>query len=252
MVDDLLAYEESLSISINDMPFTITMCTPGNEIELVRGLLFSEGIYRDEHLHPEITTVSKNVKGTVTAVNVHIPEEKLLKSFAGTRNIASVSSCGVCGKTALEDDKTVLIENGKLDVLNVLSMFDKMSSAQDAFQQSGGTHAAGAFTLDGEILEMREDIGRHNAVDKVIGALLLSEKLHEAKCLTVSGRISYEIVSKVLSAGIPFLASVSAASTLAVENANAAGITLMAFCRKNKLTVYTHTERILQKDLVQK
>jgi FdhD protein len=247
-VQDLLALEESLSISINDIPFTITMHTPGNEKELVRGLLFTEGIYQDIKVHPEITVTAANNNGFPIKLNVHIHEENLLKEFSGSRNMSSVSSCGICGKTELEDYSALsfLQEDGVLDASRVPGMFEQMRSRQSAFDQSGGTHAAAAFDLKGDLLMVKEDIGRHNAVDKVIGALIYEGKLAQAKFLTVSGRISYEIVSKAFVAGIPFLGSVSAPSTLAVETAENAGMTLLAFCRNDNLTVYTHPKRMLQ------
>ena len=130
-------------------------------------------------------------------------------------------------------------------------MFESMSRHQEAFRQSGGTHACAAFTIDGELLDIQEDIGRHNAVDKVVGSLLLKNKLEQARCMTVSGRVSYEIVNKALSAGISFLASVSAPSSMAVTNANAAGMTLMAFCRNDKLTIYAHPEFVEQHSMIQ-
>ena len=125
-----------------------------------------------------------------------------------------------------------------------------MSKKQAAFRESGGTHASAAFDKNGKLLGVMEDIGRHNAVDKLIGSLIINKKLEAAKFITVSGRISYEIVNKALSAGIPVLASVSAPSTMAVENAKNAGMTLMAFCRNNKLTVYAHTERVVQNETI--
>jgi FdhD protein len=131
-----------------------------------------------------------------------------------------------------------------LEVERVNDMFLKMRQHQNDFIQSGGTHAAGAFDIEGVLLSVQEDIGRHNAVDKVIGDLLINGKLSKAKCLTVSGRISYEIVNKVISAGIPFLASVSAPSSMAVDMAKEAGITLMAFCRNNKFTIYSNPQQI--------
>ena len=127
----------------------------------------------------------------------------------------------------------------------VLNMFRQMNSNQDTFRQSGGSHASAAFTKEGEMLTIREDIGRHNAVDKVIGSLLYSGKLDLARCMTVSGRISYEIVSKCYAAGIPFLAAVSAPSSMAVDMAEKMGITLLAFCRESKLTAYSNTERLM-------
>jgi FdhD protein len=251
-VEDVLAVEEALSISINDIPFTITMRSPGNEKELVRGLLLSEGIFKDTALDPDIQITATNGKGYVTSVNVVIPDWLLLKDFSGSRNMMSVSSCGICGKKTWDEemDTIQLKKSGVIDPGWVALMFERMSDQQKAFTQSGGTHAAAAFTLEGELLVIREDIGRHNAVDKVIGALLLNKKSDSAGFLTVSGRISYEIVSKAALAGIPVLASVSAPSSLAVDSAEKCGMTLLAFCRKKKLTVYSHPERVLQKQIV--
>ncbi|MBK7964146.1 MAG: formate dehydrogenase accessory sulfurtransferase FdhD [Bacteroidetes bacterium] len=224
------------------------MHSPGSEVDLVRGLLFTEGIYQHLDVHPELNVLECNVDGYPLKMDVQIPEESVLKAFSGTRNMASVSSCGICGKTELDDVSSIscLQEDGVLDASFVEGMFEKMRNQQSAFDQSGGTHAAAAFNLKGEMLVVKEDIGRHNAVDKVIGNLINEGKLDQTKFLAVSGRISYEIVSKALVAGIPFLGSVSAPSTLAVETANKAGITLLAFCRNDKLTVYTHPERMMQ------
>ena len=120
-----------------------------------------------------------------------------------------------------------------------------MSALQFAFHQSGGTHAAAAFTLHGELLCLKEDIGRHNAVDKVIGDLILTQKLDPASCLTVSGRVSYEIIIKCFKAGIPIIAAVSAPSSLAVDYAKELGITLLAFCRDKRATCYSHPRRVI-------
>jgi FdhD protein len=252
-VDDVLAVEESLSISINSEPFTVTMRTPGNEEELVRGLLFTEEVYRDTDNDPVIEILETNVKGYTTSLNIKIADDKILKNFAASRNLVSASSCGLCGRTSFEDtvSKNTINESGLLQPAIIASMFEAMSKQQDTFQRSGGTHASAAFTLEGKLLEIREDIGRHNAVDKVIGGLIRNKSLDRAKCLIVSGRISYEIVNKALSAGIPFLASFSAASSLAVEMAQGAGMTIMAFCRNNKLTIYSHPERIIQSTPIQ-
>ncbi|HEY3385073.1 MAG TPA: formate dehydrogenase accessory sulfurtransferase FdhD [Saprospiraceae bacterium] len=249
-VRDILSVEIGLSISINNVPFTVTMQTPGQEKDLVRGLLFSESIYRDLDIHPKLEATGINEDGYITAINLTIPEHMILKDFAGTRNVMSASSCGLCGKTTFDEvSEAVIINHDILDPTVIALMFDQMSEKQKSFQQSGGTHAAGAFTLDGTMLSIREDIGRHNAVDKVIGDLIYNHRLSQVKCLTVSGRISFEIVSKAISAGIPYLASVSAPSTMAVDMAEQAGMTLMAFCRNNKLTVYSNTGRVRTDDL---
>jgi len=242
-VRDTLAIEVGLSVAINGIPYTVTMQTPGFEKDLVRGLLYAENIYRQPGPHPLMEVTDIDDQGFITGINIRIPEDQVLKDFAGTRNVISASSCGLCGKTSLEDDTAQPIaHDGLLDPDVVGWMFDQMSEAQQSFRQSGGTHAAGIFTLEGELLSLREDIGRHNAVDKTIGDLLNRGMLHRAQCITVSGRISYEIVSKARAVGIPFLASVSAPSSLAVETAESCGMTLLAFCRDNKLTAYAHPE----------
>lgn len=244
-VEDILAVEVALAIAVNDIPFTVTMQTPGNEKDLVRGLLFSENIYRSLTEHPVIDITGRDAGGLINSVNIKIPPHLILKDFAGTRNVISASSCGICGKTSLDEAVTERVSNKEiLDPSLVASMFDQVSNRQKAFKQSGGTHAAGAFTINGKLMSVQEDIGRHNAVDKVIGYLLNNYLLNKIKCLTVSGRISYEIVSKAKAAGIPFLAAVSAPSSLAVDQAEGAGITLMAFCRNKKLTLYSNPGQV--------
>ena len=246
-VRDLLAVEVALQVSINDTPFTVTMRSPGHEKELVRGLLFTEGIYKaaGEESGFEITRVDED--GHVTAVNILLPEDKVEKAFAESRSLMSVSSCGLCGKTELDVLSTPCVSTGgRLNPEIIPGLFLAMSDKQDSFRSCGGTHAAGAFDRTGTLLTVMEDIGRHNAVDKVIGYLLNRSRIDEAFCMTVSGRISYEIVSKAAAAGFSFLASVSAPSSLAIETAEAAGICLLAFCRNDKFTVYTYPERIIQ------
>lgn len=244
--EDILAIEVALGISVNEIPFTVTMQTPGDEFDLARGLLFTENIFRSLSEKPEMTVIATNESGFITSLNVKINPDLILHDFAGTRNVISSSSCGICGKTSLEDLECGTVNNSDLlEPEYIPPMFDKVNSRQKTFQQSGGTHAAGAFTIEGELLNIQEDIGRHNAVDKVIGYLINNDLLGKVKCLTVSGRISYEIVSKTKSAGIPFLAAVSAPSTLAVEYAQEAGITLMAFCRNKNFTVYSNPHQLL-------
>lgn len=250
--NDCLAVEESLRITINGEAFTVTMRSPGEDEELIRGLLYSEEVYRDEGLRPIVKPLKYNSIGIPTEIDVKIPGDLILKDFSGSRNIASVSSCGLCGRTSFEDtiSKNIISETGVLNPQKIPLMFNLMNNEQTHFHRSGGTHASAAFTLDGELLAIHEDIGRHNAVDKVIGSLLMKKQLHHAHVLTVSGRISYEIVNKALSAGIAFVASVSAASTMAVEMAERSGMTLMAFCRDQRFTVYTHPERIIKSETI--
>lgn len=244
-IEDAISIEVPLSIAINEIPFTVTMQTPGNEIDLTRGLLFTENIFRNLSHTPVVDVVSKNEQGFITSVNVILPKELILKDFAGTRNVISASSCGICGKTSLDDLDCKPVVNSEILIADLVpKMFEQINVGQKNFQKSGGTHAAGAFTIAGELLTLQEDIGRHNAVDKVIGSLINNNLLDKAKCITVSGRISYEIVNKTKSAGIPFLAAVSAPSTLAIDNAQESGITLMAFCRNEKFTIYSNPQQV--------
>ncbi len=246
-VNDVLTVEEAIQISINGNPYTVTMRTPGRDQELVRGLLYSEDIYQDRDEVFKMMTTDLNKEGEITAVNVIIDEAKLGKGYIPTRNILSVSSCGICGKRELDDiavDGEALQHNLRLDLTVLEKMFESMNRHQAAFKQSGGCHGAAAFDLDGNLKNIQEDIGRHNAVDKVIGGLLLENTLEQAHCLLVSGRVSYEIVTKAYMAKFPYLASVSAPSTLAVDYAEELGITLLSFCRDGKATCYSHKEAI--------
>jgi len=243
---DALTIEEALQININKKPFTVSMRTPGDDICLVRGLLHSEGIVKNANFNPDLILKKENEDGIITVVNLTIPEEELGEGYSNSRSLLSVSSCGICGRTELGElsflGKTI-DDKKKIDVNLLNDLFEKMNDQQHSFHQSGGTHAAAAFTLEGSLLSAMEDIGRHNAVDKVIGDLILSKKLKEASVLTVSGRVSYEIVIKCFKAGIPFLAAVSAPSSLAVDYAKELGITLFAFCRDKRATCYSNPER---------
>ncbi|HRI28617.1 MAG TPA: formate dehydrogenase accessory sulfurtransferase FdhD [Chitinophagales bacterium] len=245
-VADTLATEEMLSISINHKPFTITMRTTGNETELIRGLLFAEQIYTDTQMNPHIAVLARSEQGHITEVNVTAPENLLLKNYADKRSIISVSSCGICGKTELDTGLSgkIIVAQKPLNPDSVAAMFNQMSQHQQAFKLSGGVHAAAIFDAEAQLLIVKEDIGRHNAVDKAIGSLLLTQNLHQAQCLLVSGRISYEIVSKTYHAGIPFLAAVSAPSSMAVDFCRQTGITLLAFCRNNYFTVYANSQNL--------
>ena len=243
---DSLNIEEALQININDAPFVVSMRTPGDDICLIRGMLHSEGIIRNKNFVPDIVMKKENDDGIVTVVNVFIPEEELGKGYTNSRSLLSVSSCGICGRTELGDLSfmgSTIDDQQKMDMGMIGTLFEKMKTRQLDFKQSGGTHAAAAFTIKGELICAMEDIGRHNAVDKVIGALILKKKLKEARILTVSGRISYEIVIKCFMAEMPFLAAVSAPSSLAVDYAKELGITLFAFCRNDRATCYSNPQR---------
>lgn len=246
-VEDELVVEESLLINVNFKPFTLTMRSPGNEEDLVRGLLFTENIISIDTDYKFQVTEKKN--GVVTAVNVEVDEKNIQTDLLDKRNLLSVSSCGICGKLELNqkcEHLTPIHTEKKLKISDLESMFNIMGKHQEVFKKTGGCHASAAFDADGNMLSVKEDIGRHNAVDKVIGDLILNQKLKKAVTILVSGRISYEIVTKVYMAQIPLLAAVSSVSSLAVELAEDHGITMLGFCRDGKATCYTHNERIIE------
>lgn len=248
LVRDELTVEEALQITINNFPFTVTMRTPGEDRALIRGLLFSEDIYRGENSKISIDYRQKNAITRIA--NVTLDKALLGAGIKSTRSLLSVSSCGICGRQELDDTSTFkdcLTKENKVNVAELYQSFDLMRSKQDNFARSGGCHAAAAFSNEGVLLSLMEDIGRHNAVDKVIGDLLWKEQLEAANYILVSGRISYEIVSKVFCAKIPILAAVSAPSSLAVEYAKQFGLTLLGFCRGERATCYANDWRIVFK-----
>ena len=244
-VHENLVVEQALKISINKKVFTITMRTPNDDMDLIRGLLYVEDIYKSKEQLK--ITLQENKENGITEAEITIDENWLGAGYSNSRNLLSVSSCGICGKTALEElDVSKKIPKGfTISVENLYATFEKMREKQFTFHQSGGSHAAAAFSKNLELLSVREDIGRHNAVDKVVGHLLNEHQLKSAKCLIVSGRISYEIVAKAFAANIPVLAAVSAPSSLAVDFAKELGITLLGFCRTNKATCYSHPFRLV-------
>ncbi len=245
-INDALTLEAALQININNEPFTISMRTPGEDESLVRGLLHSEDVVKDLAFIPELSLIRETE--ALSVVNVVVPENLLGPGYSNSRSLLSVSSCGICGKTSLDEDllnEETIKDSDRIDVLVIRELFEKMRSGQNDFDQSGGTHAAAVFSLDGELLCTMEDIGRHNAVDKIIGNLIILKSLEKAKIMTVSGRISYEIVVKCFKAGIPFLAAVSAPSSLAVDYAKELGITLFAFCRGQRATCYSNAQRTM-------
>jgi FdhD protein len=244
LVDDALTEEAALQITINQKPFSLTMRTPGSDDALIRGLLFSEDIYRG--MQP-ISIRYRQKNKVIRVADVQLDRNQIGPGFNNNRTLLSVSSCGICGKQKLDDVSTYkacLNSNVQLEVNKLYTMFSAMQQMQQDFKHSGGSHAAAAFDNSGQLLSIKEDIGRHNAVDKVIGDLLNNKKLEEAICMVVSGRISYEIVAKTYSVAIPILAAVSAPSSLAVEYAKQFGLSLMGFSRGSKTTCYANDWRL--------
>jgi FdhD protein len=249
-VEDILTNESALQILVNDAPFSVTMRTPGSEKDLVRGLLFAENVYEKINSVFRYTAQQLDEFGNPSVVNVILSESELAPGFNSKRNLTSVSSCGICGKedlSAIELCGDALNDEVVITSQQIGQMFEKMAEVQHAFLHSGGSHAAAAFDSKNDMLSLKEDIGRHNAVDKVIGQLLNENRLNDAKVILVSGRVSFEIVSKAHRAKIPILAAISAPSSLAVTTSRHFGITLLGFCRDDHLTAYSNSQRITLK-----
>ncbi len=239
-VEDYLSVEEALQININSTPFTVIMRSPGNEIDMIRGLLYNEDIYtKSKSL--TFSQVKKNKLGYITEVNVDIDSNFLGKGYLNSRSLLSVSSCGICGKRELGDlsVKGKKLKGFQFSLELIDEMFQAMESNQLNFSKSGGSHAAAAFDVLGKMLTIKEDIGRHNAVDKVVGNLINKSLISSAVFIAVSGRVSYEIITKTFRAKIPILLAVSAPSSLAIDFAKELGITVFGFCRKGKSTRYS-------------
>ena len=245
-VNDAIVVEEALQINLNGKAFTVTMRTPGSDRHLITGLLYTEGIYtaRDPL---KMKVAEHTQEGYPAVVDVWIPPEHLGGPYYQSRSMLSVSSCGICGKRELND----LLKGGKplssnftVNPDSIKEMFNIMQGSQVTFQCTGGSHAAAVFDDSGDLLALEEDIGRHNAVDKIIGHLINDQSLEKGKILLVSGRVSYEIVSKAYKAKIPIIAAVSSPSSLSIESSEAMGISLMSFCRVEVITCYTHDYRM--------
>lgn len=245
-VTDPLTVEQALQININGKSFTVVMQTPGAEKELTFGLLYSEDVLKKDSAFELETKQNKN--GVIEEVNVICDEKKLGKGYLSARSLLSVSSCGICGKQELTDvlpDSPAIKQDDKISLTSIFNMQQKMFANQILFNESGGCHGVAAFDKDENLLALHEDIGRHNALDKVIGDLLFSKKLNDAKVIIFSGRISYEIVSKSFRAKIPIVAAVSAPSSLAIDFAKEYGLTILAFTRNDKSTCYSNPDRII-------
>jgi FdhD protein len=250
---EVLTGEEALQIKINGRPYTITMRTPGEDKILTAGLLFTERVIENREDIINLSEIPAALGHHTLIVEAQVTQKALEGKNLFNRSIASSASCGVCGKIELCDLHTPeppLLSDQKIDVQLIPDLLQQMQERQSTFERTGGSHAAAIFSLDGTLLSAKEDIGRHNAVDKVIGHLLLENKLHKASILFISGRVSYEITAKCAAASIPFLLAVSAPSSLAVSFCQQMGITLIGFCRANRATVYTNKKNVLQFDLI--
>ncbi len=253
---DLLAGEEPLGIRVGGQALTMTMRTPGDDVDLAAGFLVSEGIV---HAPGDIATIRlcdgtacghAGHEGTGNLVDVEL-RPGLAAEPPVRRNFMTTSACGVCGKASTDELFVARTwdlgeDQVRMPASRLAGLPQVLKDAQRVFASTGGLHAAGAFGPHGELLVVREDVGRHNAVDKVVGWALRQELLPLRGCvLLVSGRASFELVQKAVLAGFPVLAAVSAPSSLAAELAAEAGLTLVGFLRGGSMNVYTHPERIL-------
>ncbi|MFJ6674435.1 formate dehydrogenase accessory sulfurtransferase FdhD [Actinosynnema sp. NPDC091369] len=250
---DALAAEEPLELRVGGKALTVTMRTPGHDVELAHGFLLSEGVIRGL----EDISVARFCEGTgpdglntYNVLDLTLADGVPPPDTGVERNFYTTSSCGVCGKAALDavklktqhspaDDRSTV----DVDVLSALP--DELRKRQKVFAATGGLHAAGLFTTTGQALVVREDVGRHNAVDKVLGWAVLNNKVPLAgTVLMVSGRASFELVQKATMAGVPVLSAVSAPSSLAADLAEEQGVTLVGFVRGDSMNVYTGHQRI--------
>ncbi|OMC53989.1 sufurtransferase FdhD [Mycobacterium sp. IS-2888] len=248
---ETLAVEEPLEIRVNGAPVTVTMRTPGSDIELAQGFLLTEGIIGRRE---DVVTIrycgGHDDENTYNVLDVTLAPGVAPPDLDVTRNFYTTSSCGVCGKASLEAVRVMGrfspgSDPASVSAATLKAMPDQLRSAQKVFASTGGLHAAALFGVDGAMLAVREDIGRHNAVDKVIGWALEHDRVPlSATVLLVSGRASFELTQKAVMAAIPVLAAVSAPSSLAVSLAEESGVTLVAFLRQDSMNVYTRADRI--------
>lgn len=252
---DVAAAEEPLEVRLHGEPFAVIMRTPGADVELAAGFLLAEQVLR--HAGDLLTIEQGRGDGRdddlaiCNIVNVKLEEARAARLpalLAGRRQVSTSSSCGLCGRRTIESlclDVPSVAADWRLDRQTIATLPVRLREAQAAFDETGGLHAAGLFAPDGHLRDVAEDVGRHNAVDKVVGRALMAGALPLSSCgLIVSGRVSFEIVQKALIAGIPIVAAVSAPSTLAVDLAEQSGITLIAFVRGDRFNIYSHPERV--------
>ena len=254
---DYLVAEEPLEIRIGRTPLSVTMRTPGHDLELTAGFLFTEGLIkkREQIVSLESGKTKAKAKTTPRQASGNVVRVRLkgvsLRPAQLRRNFFMSSSCGVCGKASIDAVMARGIRRPNpsfvLDPAVLCTFPDTLKAAQSIFDRTGGLHAAGLFDAQGKLVVLREDVGRHNAVDKVVGWALLSGQVHlplADYALMVSGRGGFEIIQKALLAGVPLVASVSAPSSLAVRLAREAGLTLVGFLRGRRVLIYSGEQRL--------
>jgi FdhD protein len=250
---DTLATEEPMEIRVGGpageaTQVAVTMRTPGSDYELAVGFLFTEGLIAPGDVSrvaycDDLDGQEQRYNVVTVTLGREFEHERLRRNFFAT------SSCGICGKAALDDVEVrcaPVAEGPQVGADVLIALPDRLRDKQRVFERTGGLHAAGIFTPDGELVSLREDVGRHNAVDKVIGEHVLAGRIPLIRhVLQVSGRASFEIVQKAAVAGIPIVAAVSAPSSLAVDAGERFGMTIVGFVRDGRLNVYTHPERVV-------
>jgi FdhD protein len=252
---ETVVVEEPLEIRVNGEPVTVTMRTPGSDVELAQGFLLTEGVInrRADVLSARYCRgAGPDDLNTYNVLDVSLAPDVAMPDFDVTRNFYTTSSCGVCGKASLDAVRMVSHHAPGDDPASVAAetlsaLPGRLRDAQKVFASTGGLHGAALFDTDGTMLAVREDIGRHNAVDKVIGWALEHDRIPlTSTVLLVSGRASFELTQKAVMAGIPVLAAVSAPSSLAVDLSSQSGLTLVAFLRGESMNVYTRPDRVVR------
>ncbi len=255
-VQDLVVVEEPLEIRLGyvsksgrkQQSVSITMRTPGDDFSLAVGFLFSEGILRQPDDVQEVVWCGDGKNQNVVRVELadHVkPDLKRLQ-----RNVYTTSSCGVCGKTSLEalelQGWSVVTSDKKVKAAMLAGLPDRLRQAQAVFDKTGGLHAAGEFSIEGELLNHREDVGRHNALDKLVGQHIREGRsAFQGDILVLSGRASFELLQKAIAIGCPIVAAVGAPSSLAVDLAQEYGVTLAGFVRGSSMNIYAHPFRVI-------
>lgn len=247
---DRVAAEEALEVRLEGEPFSVIMRTPGADTDLVVGFLFAEGVIRGEGDLRRVETLD-----TPNIVNVRLSRSRaeiLPELLDRRRQVTTNASCGMCGRRSLESlavDGPPLVVGWSIGSDVVTALPARLRAAQGTFDETGGLHAAGLFDRQGQLELSAEDVGRHNAVDKLVGRMVTRRRIPlDQSLLFVSGRTSFEIVQKAFASGIPFVAAVSAPSSLAIELARTSGITLLGFVREGRFNSYSHHARVRAAD----
>ncbi len=251
---DAVAVEEPLEIRVGGSPVTVTMRTPGHDVDLALGFLLGERLIADVddvRIAVHCNDVGADGRPTFNVLEVTLRDGVPAPDLTGRRNFGMTSACGVCGSASIDAVRArtgadLFPDRTQVEAEVLVDLPRRLRQAQPVFERTGGLHAAGLFTAQGTLLAVREDVGRHNAADKLLGAAARERRWPlTGTVLVLSGRTSFELVQKAWAAGVPVVAAVSAPSSLAVELAQEAGLTLVGFVRPPHLNCYSHPERIV-------